>query len=147
MSGKEKYMGMLVPKAEATKKLLLGLGAGGVGGFAAGRMSKKASENKYLEKIARSIGVIGKSLIRTKLAPAMAKMPVSRAANIEAISRASAGSKVAPRVFSTPEYAQHSVAMANLGKKLAPGMNASEANRIMAVAARARKMNVIKSAA
>lgn len=110
--------------------------------------------NKYIEKIAESlskeagIGEVGKALIRTKLAPAMAKKTVGQASSIEGISRAFTGSKVAPRIFSTPEMAQHSTAMAGLGKKLVPsgGMSTSQTSKVLAVAARARKMGVIKPA-
>jgi hypothetical protein len=98
--------------------------------------------NKYLVKLAR-LGEVSKGLIRNKLAPAFAKFSPGKASQLEAISRSAQGSKIAPRVFSTPEYAQHSVAMANLGKKLMPGMRAPEANRLVAVAARARRMGVI----
>lgn len=131
-----------------------GVTAGGAGGYALGKKhGNKEQEKKaniYLDKIATlldkeaGIGEVGKALIRTKLAPAMSKISKGTASKLEAISRASAGSKVAPKVFSAPEYAQHSVAMAKLAPKLATGMKGSEANRVFAVAARARRMGVIK---
>lgn len=121
------------------------------------KVEKKASlDNKYLEKIANvlskeaGIGAVGKALIRTKLAPAMSKMTTGQASNLHNMTRAAAGSKVAPRVYSTPEYAQHNSAMGALGKKLMPttgGMDANQTNKVMAVATRARRMGLIPSKA
>ena len=142
-------MNFVFKKSATRKAIVAGTGGGVAGailGYRKGKkdgMKKKAADNRYIEKLARSIGDIGKALIRTKLAPAMANMSKGTASKLETISRASAGSKVAPRVFSTPEYAQHASAMTNLGKKLVPGMKGPEANKIFAVAARARKMGVI----
>lgn len=110
---------------------------------AKGGEEKKASVNIYLEKIAGTIGEVGKALIRNKLAPAMTNMSKGTASGLENIARVSAGSKVAPRIHSAPEYAQHASRMAGLGNKLLPGMRGSEANKLFAVATRAKKMGVI----
>lgn len=146
----------LIKKTDANKRAAAAAGGGAAVGAIAGYLKgkkdgkkkghkKKASEtNKYLEKIAASIGAVGKALIRTKLAPAMANMSKSTASRVEGIARASAGSKVVPKVYSTAEYAQHATAMSNIGKKLMPGgVPTSQTNKIMAVAARARRMGVI----
>lgn len=151
----ETFISERVYKKRMAQAAAGGAAAGSVAGYAAGKhQSKKAvmekKANKYIEKIATlldkeaGIGEVGKALIRTKLAPAMSKMSRGAASSLEAISRSSAGSKVAPKVFSTPEYAQHAKAMSNLAPKLAKGMRGSEANRVVAVAARARRMGVIK---
>lgn len=103
--------------------------------------------NIYLEKIATllskeaGIGEVGKKLIKEKLAPAMSKWTRGAASKVHEMARNYAGSKVSPRVFSTPELARHGAAMANLGKKLG-GRDAGSTNRIMAVATRAKRMGV-----
>lgn len=139
------YISERAANKRAAGAAVVGGVVGGTVGYHKGKkdgLKKKASANKYLEKLA-GIGDVGKALIKTKLAPALSKMNPVRAGNLSSLSRAASGSKVAPKIYSVPEYAQHSSNMGNLAKKLMPGMKGTEANKIFAVATRARKMGVI----
>jgi hypothetical protein len=103
--------------------------------------------NKYIEKIAEvfskeaGIGEVGKRFITTHLAPAVSKMSRSTASRVEGISRSFSGSKVAPRVFSTPEVAQHAKTMGDIGRQTG-GYSAQEVSKRLAVATRAQRMGV-----
>jgi hypothetical protein len=108
-------------------------------------LKKKASiGNIYLEKIA-GIGTLGKSLIRSKLGPALEGVSKGKLSNIESRSRIALGSKAKPDVLTGKEKSKHTEGVLNFIKKRAPSLNYSgqEANKVMAVAARAKKMGVV----
>lgn len=105
--------------------------------------------NKYLEKVA-ALGAVGKALIRNKLGPAIGKMGPAGVSKLEAVSRAAAGSPLHSGVFSGGEISKHMNSMAAVGKKMLPstgGVAAGATNKLTAVAARATRMGILKSAA
>lgn len=108
--------------------------------------------NKYLTQLEKSaaLGDVGKALIRNKLGPAIGKMGPAGVSKLEAMSRAAAGSRVYSGVFSGEELLKHMGRMKTVGSKMLPstgGVAAGTANKLTAVAARATRMGILKSAA
>jgi hypothetical protein len=105
--------------------------------------------NKYLTKIVdgldkeAAIGMIGKALIKTKLGPALKGATRAGVTKLETLSRVTGGSKVMPDVFSNAEKARHMDRVSKLAPKLTSGMDSKHANKLLAVAARAKRMGVV----
>lgn len=108
--------------------------------------------NKYLTQLEKSaaLGDVGKALIRSKLGPAIGKMGPASVSKLESMSRAAAGSPLHSGVFSGGELAKHMDRMKAVGSKMLPstgGVAAGATNKLTAVAARATRMGILKSAA
>lgn len=143
----------------AHKGKLLGMAGGALAaGAVAGRIlkpkqEKKAEENIYLQKIASqlgmgkeaAIGTLGKSIIRSKLAPALSNLSKGKLSNLEVRSRSAMGSKLYGNVTSQTEKLKQSASAKSFFQKKTPSIKPTdtEANRLVAVAARAKRMGVV----
>lgn len=95
--------------------------------------------NKYLEKAA-FLGAVAKANIRNNIAPMLKGMGSSGVSKLEGVARQAAGSKLKGGIFSSKEVGKHMENMKTLGQKKLQGSTPTEANKLLAVAARAKRM-------